>query len=498
MKTIKILIIQMMVMTLISLGSCDLTCFPYSDFADEERGESLPDFKLLTSGAYAQTLWSEAFRARYFMGEYTADNVALSGNSGDNFRYSYQYEHIKNSTITRDMWDNGYKVIYITNEVINRISDDQDWEYLQEKAECLFIRAEQHFGLLGVFGLPYQRDNPATNLGIPLMDKVDRGYPARNTVKEGYDFVINDLLHAITLFEKVLAAGGSSKNCCYASKEVCEAFLARIYLYKDDLDNALLYANKVINSGRYEMVSGEDHLRAPTLVPENIKENIYAFRHTRMEDRDRDAIGSMYLEKDGSGWAEVYASQSYYDLVRKYPEDIRNGFIEPQYEAGSTTTVRTRNGVPRYYVNKFSYQEGYVNLSSPVFLRLAEMYMIRAEVYAKTGSEQEAIDIVNMIRQRAGLSGTALYTLSDLKGHENVMDVLLEERRLEFAFESHRKWDIFRNRRNLVRAYPGYHPKGDLGGTGNNFDMLILFTNPALAHFLPQREIEINKNLIDN
>jgi hypothetical protein len=64
---------------------------------------------------------------------------------------------------------------------------------------------------------------------------------------------------------------------------------------------------------------------------------------------------------------------------------------------------------------KYNWQENVANLSSPVFLRLAEMYMIRAEANAKLGNNQAAIDDVNLIRQRAGLSGSQLYTVADFE-----------------------------------------------------------------------------------
>lgn len=56
-----------------------------------------------------------------------------------------------------------------------------------------------------------------------------------------------------------------------------------------------------------------------------------------------------------------------------------------------------------------------------------------------------ALGDVNLIRQRAGLSGSARYMPGDLKGHASVLDVVLEERRLELAFEGQRPLDLFGN-----------------------------------------------------
>jgi hypothetical protein len=119
------------------------------------------------------------------------------------------------------------------------------------------------------------------------------------------------------------------------------------------------------------------------------------------------------------------------------------------------------------------------------------MYLNRAEANAKLGNGQLALDDVNLIRQRAGLSGTALYTIDDLKDHVSVLDVVLEERRLELAFECHRTMDLFRNNRPLIRAYPGYH-SSDL------FHQTIPPTDKQVIFFIPEREIVINQNLVQN
>src|SRR5690606_42132850 len=54
-------------------------------------------------------------------------------------------------------------------------------------------------------------------------------------------------------------------------------------------------------------------------------------------------IGSMYANIDGSGWGEMYASRSYLEEVRKYPEDVRYSFIKP--------VVVKENELHAYYVN---------------------------------------------------------------------------------------------------------------------------------------------------
>jgi tetratricopeptide (TPR) repeat protein len=161
-------------------------------------------------------------------------------------------------------------------------------------------------------------------------------FPSRNTVKEVYDFVIADLKKAATLMN-------DDKSSIFASKEVAEALLSRIYLYMGDHDNAILYANKVIESGRYELMETETYKKYFTVVPENNPETIFAIRHTKADNRLKRAIGSMYYNDpvtQSTGCGEVYASMDLIKLMNKYPEDARHSFIELQLEENGDTLKR--------------------------------------------------------------------------------------------------------------------------------------------------------------
>src|SRR5699024_10483308 len=108
------------------------------------------------------------------------------------------------------------------------------------------------------------------------------------------------------------------------------------------------------------------------------------------------------------------------------------------------------------------------------------------------GNYQQAIDDVNLIRKRAGLSGDALYSVNNLKWNDSVLDVVLQERRLEFAFEGLRKFDLLRNDRSIVRNYPGTHL--DPGES----TQVIQPDDPRIVFYIPENEIELNPNLKQN
>lgn len=165
------------------------------------------------------------------------------------------------------------------------------------------------------------------------------------------------------------------KTASFASKEVAYALLSRVYLYKEDNANAILYADKVLESNRYQLLDIESYKTYFTAVPESNSETIFAIRHTLVDNRDKGAIGSMYYNDPAtgsSGWGEMYASLEYVNLLNMYPEDVRHSFIEIQMDPNGVDTLK-RGNVPKFFVNKYNWQEGVVNLSSPVYLRLAEI-----------------------------------------------------------------------------------------------------------------------------
>ncbi|TVQ09663.1 MAG: RagB/SusD family nutrient uptake outer membrane protein [Bacteroidetes bacterium] len=148
-----------------------------------------------------------------------------------------------------------------------------------------------------------------------------------------------------------------------------------------------------------------------------------------------------------------------------------------------------RNGYPQYFVNKCSNQEDQPQLWSPVISRLAEMYLNRAEAYAKLGNEGAAISDINVLRQRAGIP---LYNSDiEIPSGKTVFDVVMEERQMELAFEAHRRYDIFRNNLTLDRRYPGTHDRGSAL-------MQVAPTHPRVVEYIPEPQLLAQPNLINN
>src|SRR5690606_21559898 len=447
------------------------------------------------------------------------------------------------------IWSSGYKAIVGCNKVIELATEGESAESDQLFGENYYLRAYVYSQLINVFEKPYYQRT--SNLSVPLKLTADiNDVPDRNTVGEVYQQIVADLLKA----ESLMTVG---KTNAFATREAAQALLSRVYLYMGANEQAIAYADKVINSGRFSLVPGQELGNYFKMVPEENPETIFCLRYTEESDYTDGwyTVGSLYANVDGSGWGEMYASSSYLELINANEEDARKGFISPQFETdesdnkypavywinenytyqfrrtfnaqgqiffteegvdyqvkeenvdGQVTYYFTnasnekiyvtksfdmfkRNGYPKFYILKASGQEGVPHLWSPVVSRLAELYLIKAEAYAKLNNESMALENVNIIRQRAGVP--EYESAADFPQGKDLLDVVLDERRLELAFEGHRKFDVFRNGNTLDRRYPGTHL------TGSNPYYEVQPTDDRVIEYIPESQINAQPSLIQN
>jgi len=485
-----------MVAGVILTASCRKTYFP-SDRVEDTNLLTTPDgLRTATLGNYA-TLKSLNYENNYhWLAELPSDEVAQGQNSSSDVTNLFKYTHLVNSANATTYFQQAYYIITAANKVIRSIPESATTDLQQIKGENLFLRAMLHFNLVRMFGRPYQQ-SPTTNPGVPILSETvseeEAATVKRSTVAQVYDFILADLLKGAQLMTV-------NKSNSFATKLAAYALLSRVYLYMDNNAKAIEYANLVISANKYQLLQNTEYQTYFRVAPETNKESIFAIKHTKTENYDYSAVGSLYYSGDAngnalgqgqSGWGEIYASKKYYDFLNQNPQDKRKSFISP-YIVDGVQQINTKltPGAPMYYVNKHNLQEGVVNLTSPVYLRLAEMYLNRAEANAKLNNTQLALDDVNVIRLRAGIP---TYALTDVTAAHTILDIVLEERWLELAFEGHRAYDLFRNNRPVVRNYPGTH--STINGTVNQ---TINPTDARVIYFIPQTERDKNPNLSQN
>lgn len=123
------------------------------------------------------------------------------------------------------------------------------------------------------------------------------------------------------------------------------------------------------------------------------------------------------------------------------------------YEGYLDNYISLNRDAPMFYLYKCSKEGNMENqLHSPIISRLGEIYLNRAEAYAKLGMYGEARLDLNLIRERS-IPGAGYATLDA----GNAAQCIDKERQLELAFQAERSFDVYRNGEHLERHYPGPH-----------------------------------------
>lgn len=355
----------------------------------------------------------------------------------------YEKSIISDNVYVRDTWARAYKVINATNVVLENLSvvkDEDDKKRIEGEAK--FLRALNYFELVRFFGKQYEAGKNNTQLGVPIVLKTTSDFNgdlsvARNSVEEVYTQVVKDLKEAITNLP--------SENSYYADTYSAQALLSRVYLQKGDYTNARNLANDVIeNSGKSLMPNYKDAFN----TSENISEDLFAMQVTS-QSGENDLITFYADEAQGGRGGDITLTEDFLGLFE--PDDVRGSFYYYNYYDDVLTS-------------KYTNQYGNIHV-----IRLAEMYLIRAEANYRLGTSLGAtpLDDINTIRGRAKASALTTVTLDDI----------LLERRRELAFEGFLIHDIKRT-------------KGNVGSLNWNSDKLVF---P-----IPLREMQVNNKLVQN
>lgn len=398
------------------------------------------------SGAYADLGAAEFFGGDTYL---YSDLLADAGEIRWNGTYAgltqiYNKSIPKNNVFVRDTWLQGYQAINDVNNVLSAINVVDAAQRDRVEGEAKFIRGSAYFELVRLFAKAYNDGNASANPGVPLVLTPTRGITdenkvARSSVAEVYAQAIKDLSEA----EAKLPA----TNGFYATKYAAAAMLARVYLQKADYTNAAAAANRVIGSGKYSLAttfSGTFPYSLSSQVP-NTTEDVFAVQVTTTQ-----------------GTNDLF---TFYSPNSRGDVDIRPAHLA-LYEATDARKSFFVTSGSSVYTAK--HNSRYANVR---IIRLAEMYLVRAEANFRLGTSvgDTPMNDINRIRSRAGLL--------PLTAAELTLNRILLERKLELAFEGQSLHDIKR-----LQLAVGPLP----------------WNSPKLVLPIPEREIIANPNLTQN
>lgn len=328
----------------------------------------------------------------------------------------------------------------------------------QYEGEARLIRGDMYFELVRLYGKQYNATTAGSDLGVPInltpTKTVEQGSAKlpRSTVAQVYAQAIDDLTKAATLLP--------STNGNRATKYTAKALLARIYLQQNNYAAAGTQADDVIkNSGK----SLSPTLQA-VFTSRNTSETLLEIQQNDQNNAgaSNSGLGTLFASIGQFGRGDVLVLPAFSTLYG--PTDAR----------GTASLLYNSTGARRVTAPATALRTGKFTTASqniPV-VRLAEMYLIRAEAAFRAGDAITALADINRVRAR---SNATLRTAADFTATTGPVTIL-RERQLELAFEGFRLFDLKRTGTNIITS------------TG----AVIPITSDRLVLPIPKRETDLN------
>lgn len=425
-------------------------------------------------------LLTEARSDNAYAGTTGAEVVPVETNSLD----------ASNSVIARD-WDRYMSDIASANSVICNIDSVPDAafsesERAQWKAEAKIFRAMMMYDMVKFFGNFPVITTEAPDITSENIDEVYPLYfPMASTPAEAYAQIITDLTEAI---EYAPALNSGDKTIL--SKTVARALLAKVYAEKAvrDYSKTLQYCNEVLADGI-------------SLQPEY--GDLFEMNSTKTDAKLRNSQETI-LEIQYFSGAGNWVSWMFGRNLANYEENFTWAkWVTPSRDLISAfetagDNVRMEQSIVYYdcswsnYYPAENYPFAYKcrsGVNSIIKLRGADIILLKAEALANTGDLGGAADAVDKVRSRAKLANlTAAQTASK----EALLDAILDERRLELAFEGHRWFDLIRFDK-MEEVMNSVYSRD----SGRLAQKRTFTENSAIAP-IPQTALDQNSNLVQN
>jgi len=399
------------------------------------------------------------------------------GTEGQKNMYAFAQGSIFSAGTDDPLWQNAYKRIYIFNVVINNVLSCTDGSSKAKEAlaaEAKVGRAFEYLLLVNTYARDYDANSAANDLGVPLVlsEDINKLYK-RNTVQEVYDHIFKDLNEALPHLS------ATTTHRFKPSKQVGNAFMAKMYLYMKDYDNARIYAEKALQDN--------SQLTNMTLYSVNPIANgfgrIYDAATAKSYPEPKDNVESIYA-RYGDGLINlsrnVYASA---DLLATYTYNLPAGAKDQRRALFFADDSFKLNGQTLSFPGK-SMWVPYVIFNSG--FNTSELFLIAAEGYARKGDAQKALTLLDQLRNKRIVGNQAL-PLVDAK---TALKIVLDERRREFAFGgSTRLIDLKRLNREADWKKDIVHSAGGSEG------WTLPANDPRYILPLPPKVISLNPSL---
>lgn len=461
------------------IASCDyekeLNPVPSTLISEITAFENVDRISNQVNGLYSTFKGGGFWGSNYiYYSESRAGNFVATNLNPTRGGLSYQMGVDASTGDVANVWTQGYQIINGCNLFIERMAlngkdlleENQFQNYL---AEARFLRAITYYYLLQLYAQPYLKDQGASP-GLPLRIESNKSLKdyslKRSTVKEIYDFISAELTYA----EQNLPNNYSSAllNTTRAHKNTAIAMMTNVYLAKGDYQSVIIQANKLVPTiAPFKAPTGvgnqlEGDIKTVFASPYTTAESIFSMPFTP-NDVPGTSLGNAYLP-DGAnasglgaaGTGDYYLLESGVVADPNWKEsDARRSFVfktPSGVNAGRNWCVKYRMGTPfADYIPVIRYSQVMLNLSEA----LANL----------NGVDSRAIQLLNAVRQRSDAN-----TILNPSSKEELLNLILQERNIEFLGEGMRNIDLTRQLKPIPAKMPsGGSPVPEVKPTDPNY-----------------------------
>lgn len=380
-----------------------------------------------------------------------------------------------------------YNSITLTNEALALINTlpDADATKKTYSAEALFLRSVMYYRLAQAFG------------GVSYINKVlatGEAIPARSTRDEIWKYCEDDLLWAIDHLPSRMQLKGSG-NSGKATQNAARAVLAKVYMYQQKWSEALAQTSAIISSGDNDLSTPYADIFAE--VNEFGPESVFEVFCEEIPDQQI-YLGSQFSEVQGIrgvpnlGWGFNAPSQA---LMNAYePGDPRKA-ASVVYDGENLEGRVVKADAAGY---KFFNKKAYVRVSERGvygrhafahgmwmnirIIRYADVLLMHAEAACESGNTNEALDKLEMVRNRARGGNASILPKVTTTNIEELRAKIHHERRIELAMEWERYFDLIRwgEAKNVIPQFvTGKHELYPIPQTEIELSQGILTQNPG-------------------
>lgn len=469
-----------------SLTSC-LEKLPGDFILEEEGMKTLSDAEQTLTGIYTAYM-SGALYSGYLTlcPDIQADLVyAVQGNT-NTYGTLWQWDIRSTNSEIEAVYAALYRIIGRCNFYLDKVdglraslTDDAEIQYLDYyTGEVYCARALAYSELIKCFCKAYDPATAETELGVVLADSYSGEKPAkRASLKESYEFVINDLKKA----EEMLDEENDGYDSPYFTNASAHAIHARTALYMQDWDAAVEHATVLVESDAFALASARSYVTADQTYLQYMWTNDASFEGIWRIGYTATSYGAA----QGSVFLNFTTDYTYY-----YPDYVPAQWVLNLYSSGdmryNAYFANAQTGYPhqlvwplliKYYGNEALMQNMIYHVNMPKPLRLAEQYLIRAEAYCRKGNYSAASADLTALREARFSTGGSISVNAG-----NWQETIYDERVRELYMEGFRLHDLKRWGKGFERT-----PQSQTQSEGSS--LKIEADNPLFVWPIPNHEI---------